>query len=114
MRLAQFGVAEVVVVDQGVFQREPRRKRAAHAKYSRTHTLAKTGNFFSAIGAGSIPQNLCKGLLDGFAESCKAAAECSKIAEGGLAVGASLASGVSARDFLGCGPGRDEGSVGLV
>ena len=29
-----------------VFQREPRKKRATHANLSRTHTLAKTGNFW--------------------------------------------------------------------
>ena len=29
-----------------VFQREPRRKRATHAKFSRTHTLAKTCHFW--------------------------------------------------------------------
>ena len=29
-----------------VFQREPRKRRAAHAKFSRTHTLAKTGSLW--------------------------------------------------------------------
>ena len=29
-----------------VFRREPRKKRATHANLSRTHTLAKTGNFW--------------------------------------------------------------------
>ena len=50
-----------------VFQREPRRKRATHAKFSRTHTLAGD--------AGSTPQT---GLRDGVAESCKAVVEYSR------------------------------------
>ena len=29
-----------------MFQREPHKKRATHAKFSRTHTLAKTGNLW--------------------------------------------------------------------
>ena len=41
-----------------VFQREPRKKRATHAKFSRAHTSAKTGNLgCSAGGAGSTPHN---------------------------------------------------------
>ena len=44
-----------------LFQREPRKKRATHAKISRTHALAKTAIFGSAGGADSTPHKRARG-----------------------------------------------------
>ena len=53
-----------------VFQREPRRKRATHAKFSRTHTLAETGNFWFCWRCGfhtarrvQEPAGRCRGIV---------------------------------------------------
>ena len=60
-----------------VFPREPRKKRATHAKFSRTHTPAKTGNFWFCWRCGFHTAHRVRGLAGGVAESCKAGVACS-------------------------------------
>ena len=46
-----------------VFQREPRKKIPTHAKFSRTHTLAKTGHFGFCWRCGFYAAQRVKGLV---------------------------------------------------
>ena len=55
-----------------VFQREPQRKRATHAKFSRTHKLAKTGKFWFCWRCGFYTAQRAKGL----AERCRGIVQC--------------------------------------
>ena len=45
-----------------IFQREPRRESATHAKFPRTHTLAKTGKFWFCWRCAFYTAQRVKGL----------------------------------------------------
>ena len=59
---AQGAEAAANAAREVVFQREARRKRATHARFSRRHTLAKTGNCWFCWTCGFYTAQRVKGL----------------------------------------------------